>query len=609
MHDFPLGISRDNGRVNFAFNTQGIDECTLLIYDIDGKRPEYEFKLGHGNCRGSVFSVQVDEEYVLNRAYMYDVKGRLVMDPYAPGVVGREQFGIRSSRSCRGFVSFDDFDWIGDKKLCHTYAELIMYKLHVRGFTMSEGSGVRHKGTFAGITEKLPYLTRLGINALVLMPCYEFDEIIEADSRYVNNENNTGINYWGYGANCQYFAPKASYAADTGRAAYEFKSMIKECHKRGIEVIMEFCFSETTDILMIDECLRYWVNNYHIDGFRFVSEVKYIDVLANDPYLKDTKLISYGWDANISNKDEYGISAKNSNLAECNDAFMFTARRFLKGDEGQVSGFRDAFRYSPESQARINYITDNNGFTLADLYSYDIKHNDINGEAGRDGTDYNYSWNCGCEGATRKTNIRELRTMMIKNAFAMLLLSRGTPLLLAGDEFCNSQEGNNNAYCQDNNISWLDWNKRKQSVEITDFVRKLIKLRKENSVFTNTDKAVKSGGIYKGCPEISFHGTKAWYPDYANYSRTLGIMLAQDNEQEAYYYLIFNMHWEEHSFDLPVAHRDVKWERVFTTIKTGDSNKPVAEAQSAIVDKQFVAPPRTITIIKAIKETAGLETK
>ena len=335
------------------------------------------------------------------------------------------------------------------------YHEMILYRLHVRGFTMHSSSKVKHPGTFLGIKEKIPYLKKLGINAVELMPCYEFDEIIKDQninpfSRYrsatlkkeleqfLDPDLKVKLNYWGYQAKSYYFAPKHAYAYKD--SVKEMKQLIESLHKHGIDVILEMNFTQEVSQSLILDCLRYWVTQYGVDGFHLNDNVVSMDLIAHDPLLTDIKLLTH----NVRTENrENQVTTRNQ--AIYNEDYQNTVRRYLKGDEGQVSAFAAAFKSNPIKCAKINYITNTNGFTLADLYSYDIKHNEDNGEDNRDGTEFNYSWNCGVEGKSRRKKVMTLRHKQTRNALVTLFLSQGTPLLLAGDEFGNSQNGNNNA--------------------------------------------------------------------------------------------------------------------------------------------------------------------
>lgn len=357
------------------------------------------------------------------------------------------------------------------------------------------------------------------------MPSYEFEE-------YAFN-----FNYWGYGKGF-YFLPKAAYSSCYGSCVdytVEFKDMVKKFHKNGMEVYMEFNFTDEVDACMADDCIRYWKESYHIDGARVICNDRIRQVIADDPYLVDIKLFYEYWDDNF----------RNHNLLEYNEGFENVARKLLKGDEGQLKYFSECFKKNPVHGYTVNFVCDNNGFTLYDLVSYDRKHNEENGENNRDGKDYNNSWNCGEEGDTKNRKILAQRLRNRKNAMCFVLLSQGIPMIYAGDEFGNSQNGNNNAYCQDNETGWLDWSALRKNRKFYNFICTLINFRHNHKVLHIEKELVQSDYKYFGLPDISYHGSKAWYPEMEHYNRHLGILLcgryAEENED---IYIGMNLHWE-----------------------------------------------------------------
>ncbi|QHQ62853.1 alpha-amylase [Anaerocolumna sedimenticola] len=450
-----------------------------------------------------------------------------------------------------------------------------------------------NNGTFLGVVDKIPYLKELGVNCIQLMPIYEYNELIGQTGFGGNHK----LNYWGYSNENYYFAPKASYCAEPTQAADEVKYMIDSLHNNGIEVIMEMNFVKGLNPGFIQDCLRYWFLEYHIDGFKIPSETVPGILLGTDPILSKVKLLAEGWDLEkIYPKD---MIPDLKNLAEYNAGYSADVKRFLRGDEEQVAAVANRMKKNPDKCGIINYITNHDGFTLMDLYSYDMKHNEKNGENNQDGADYNYSWNCGTEGKTKSKKVSNLRRKQVINALLMLFLSQGTPLLLAGDEFGNSQEGNNNAYCQDNEISWLDWNLLEQNNSLFQFVKQLIKLRMEHPILHMEEQLRNMDYISCGLPDISFHGIKAWYPDYKHYSRVLGVMLAGNyvkinrNENDRIFYLGFNMHWENHGFDLPKLPSGKQWYVLYNSNTGGDS----MEEQVLTNQRIYEIPARSAAVL------------
>ncbi|MDF2608679.1 MAG: alpha-amylase [Lachnospiraceae bacterium] len=585
----PLGTTMGNGGINFAVSLPDVDACDLKLYQIHAGELVATIHLNEQYKTGSVFSVfiktaqsdnvkpirKTPEFSLKDYVYTYQIGKNEFLDPYAKVVYGRNVYGKILSEDeklqLRGGVLLQDFDWQQDTKLRLPYSRLIIYKLNVRGFTKHDSSKVKQKGTFLGISEKIPYLKELGINCIQCMPIYEFNEIISGSQRY--ESKNAGldckINYWGYSSDNLYFAPKASYGTNPYNVANELKTLVKNLHQNGIEMIMEMYFPYGTNQNLIHDCLRFWSMEYHIDGFKLTGGALPYQLIASDPILSNTKLFANGWDTEAIYGRDFIPNTKN--LAEYNDVYSVNLKRLLKGDESQVRTFAEGMKYNPIKCGVINYVTNQDGFTLMDLYSYDLKHNEINGEKNADGMEYNYSWNCGQEGKTKKKKIIELRKKQIRNAFMLLFCSQGTPLLLAGDEFGNSQQGNNNAYCQDNEISWLNWEDLNTNREIYEYVKSMIQLRKQHPILHMEQPLRSMDYISCGFPDISYHGTKAWYPDYSYYSRLLGIMLTgryakiNRNDNDNTFYLAINMHWDNHTYDLPKLPKGMRWHIVADT--------------------------------------------
>lgn len=618
----PFGVRLLDNAVHFSIAVPKGNECRLNLYHLGESSPFDTIRMTQEHRSSHIFSVQIDNLTCRRFEYMYEIEGKEFIDPYAPMVTGDdiwgELFSEDEKKDKRGSVNLEGFEWGEDQPLYLPYHDMILYKLHVRGFTKHPSSKVKKKGTFYGLKEKIPYLKELGINALELLPIYNFNEITlqkprgMGDSRFVDYSAKTQeedvlkipfqINYWGYAEESYYFAPKTSFSSDPFQPDVELKGLIKELHKNGIEVIMEMYFASSTNQSMMLDALRHWVTEYHIDGFHIKNDQFPFLLVATDPMLSHIKLMSAYWNANDIFNQMQKVETKH--LGEYNDGFMNDIRRYLKGDEGQVGNVGLALRKNPKTNGVINYITNTNGFTLMDLYSYDIKHNEDNGEDNRDGTEYNFSWNCGVEGKTRKKKIVELRKKQIMNALLTLFLGQGTPLILAGDEFGNSQEGNNNAYCQDNEISWLNWNLLKNNHDIYVFIRNLIRLRKAHPILHMEYEFRMMDYISCGYPDLSYHGTKAWYPEYSNYSRVLGLMFCGNYSKmsrrvnDDYFYIAFNMHWEPHEFDLPNLPVNVKW-RVIIDTSEQISKEIILEKpeEDGLEDqKKYLVMPRCIVV-------------
>ena len=548
---FPQGCTVEGQTANFSVAVPEGQTCELIIYKKGARTSAFSQKMPYSDVAGNLHFLSVVLEQPEDYEYCYKIGGKIVPDPYGKAFSGREHWSVskgKEKRKLRTRIVTDTFDW-GKSQFPHLKKEdVIAYSLHVRGFTKHSSSGVAHKGTFDGVTEKLPYLQKLGINQIHLMPVYEFDE------------NQRHVNYWGYGK-AYFFAPKASYAA--GDPVNEMKSLVRQMHLAGIEVILEMPFTEGTTFSLILDCLRYWVMQYHVDGFIVNPYICNPDELAKDPVLAKSKIL----------KKE--------------DGFQNVMRRFLKGDEGMI--WDVICQLKNQDTQLYNYIASHNGFTLCDVVSYDGKHNEANGENNLDGPDYNYSWNCGAEGNSRKKAVNELRKNQIFNAFFLLLFAQGMPCILSGDEFMNTQKGNNNAYCQDNLISWLDWNQLSRREELYTFVCRLIALRK--ACMKQTAKKSEDTMGRSGIPQISYHGEDAWQMPAGRASRQLGVFYHEECTEKDFY-IAYNMHWLSHSFALPSLPKGMEW------VCIAGTKEGVLDEKEAVPvkDKKVQLEERTIKV-------------
>ena len=527
----PLGAVRMGERTNFAVAVPAGKSCELLLYRTGAVKPEAVFEMPEEEGLGEVRFLAVEGMTGENYEYNYRIDGRICVDQYVKELSRTRKFGEKpkpEKDEVRGRFSEEDYDWEGDTFPKIPYHEVIAYSLHVRGFTKHSSSKVKHKGTFAGVAEKIPYLQELGINQIQCMPVYEFEEKIGAK-----------VNYWGYGKG-YYFAPKAAYSV-SGHARRELKDMVKACHKAGIEVVLRMPFVPELKPQISIECLRYYMLEYHVDGFIVNPYNVPMEMLMQDPLLKGVKLM------------------------QTDDRFQNTMRRFLKGDEGMVGDVMWAMQHHSQEDGKCNYITDHTGFTLNDLVSYDGKHNEENGEQNHDGPDYNYSWNCGAEGATRKKAVLELRRRQIKNAFFLLMFSQGTPCILAGDEFGNTQNGNNNVYCQDNETAWLDWNYGKNGGRLLQFVRQLIAFRKKHPALHKAAALLGQDKAGCGMPDVSFHGEYAWQAQAEVWSRQLGVLYSGAEVDDDACFVACNMHWLKRVYALPTLPKNGIWYLVTDT--------------------------------------------
>ena len=543
----PLGATTYRGYTNFAVAVPAGKQCRLLVYQKGKTEPVQTFDMPEEEGIGEVRFLALEGFRADKQEYNFEIDKQVCVDPYVREVARTKRFGEKpdpQKHEIRGRVPETEYDWEHDHHLKLPLNEVVAYSLHVRGFTKHSSSKVKHKGTFLGVIEKIPYLKSLGINQIQCMPIYEFAEIVGQRT-----------NYWGYGKG-YYFAPKPSYSA-SGYACRELKDMVKACHKAGIEVVAEMPFTPEILPQMAIECLKYYMLEYHIDGFVVNPYNAPWESMKHDPLLKGIKLIQ---------KD---------------DGFQNVMRRFLKGDEGMIPDVIWAIKHNTSEDNKYNYVTNQTGFTLQDLVSYDAKHNEENGEHNQDGPDYNYSWNCGAEGPSRKKAIVELRKKQIRNALMLLLLSQGTPCLLAGDEFGNTQKGNNNVYCQDNETAWINWNKMKTNESLLEYVKTLIHFRKEHVSLHKKTPLLGMDKTACGLPDISFHGESAWQTPSAVYSRQLGVLYCDNEDKQDTCYVAYNMHWLKHTFALPSLPKGKKWYRVMDTAEEQCEEK-LEEMQKAI---------------------------
>lgn len=621
--------------VSFTINSHGATRCTLLLFKPQASKPYARIPFPDSYRIGDtysmlVFDIKPDEfEYAFSFDGPYEpAKGLLfneenvLLDPYSRAVTGQRKWGEKPEGGkdfeYRARVVKSSFDWGDIKQLEQPFEDLVIYETHVRGYTKDKSSGVSAPGTFAGLKDKIPYLKDLGINAVELMPIFEFDEMESA--RVVDGVQL--YNYWGYNT-VSFFAPNTSYAfnEEHNHEGDELKSLIKALKENGIEVILDVVFNHTAEgnemgpcfsfkgidnnvyyMLTPDahyynfsgcgnvmncnhpvvrsfiiDCLRHWAIEYRVDGFRFdlasilgrdqngapMANPPILESLAFDPVLGKMKLIAEAWDA--GGLYQVGSFPSWNRWAEWNGRYRDDMRSFLKGDDGmagnaitRITGSRDL--YSPESRghkASVNFMTCHDGFTLYDLYSYNEKHNEKNGWNNTDGDNNGHSWNCGAEGETDDPNVNGLRRRLIKNAFAALLCSRGSAMFFAGDEFCNTQFGNNNAYCQDNIISWLDWSRLEEFKEIHDFVRHMIQFRKEHPILRKMTKP-------SSCqfPEISVHNGTPFNASTDYKTKLIGIMYAGRNEEDTEDDIVFycmNAYWEPLVMQLPVLPNGKHW--------------------------------------------------
>lgn len=683
----PLGATPRRNGINFSIFSRHATAVTLTLFAPEEDDALTEIDLDpRYNRTGDIWHIfirgldpNVQYGYRMDRLdnehptiFRYD-PDQVLIDPYTRALSGganwaqpEDPHAEVKARRRRGIIHESDFDWGDDQPLNIPLSDLIIYELHVRGFTRHESSGVEHPGTFLGLIEKIPYLKELGINAIELMPIYEFDEL---ENDRVNPQTGERLlNYWGYNPIC-FFASNAAYTAyfKPGQQIKEFKTMVKAMHEAGIEVILDVVFNHTAEgderghtfsfrgidnpiYYLIDpetgayanysgcgntvncnhpvvrdmiiNCLHYWVTEMHVDGFRFdlasimgrgqdgevLANPPLIERIAADPILANTKLIAEAWDA--AGLYQVGTFPAWGRWAEWNGKFRDDIRQFVKSDPGLVTALAQRLIGSPDLYSTsgrnpyhsINFMTSHDGFTLHDLVSYNEKHNEANGEDNRDGADDDFSWNCGVEGPTDASSVQTLRQRQMKNFATLLLMAHGVPMILAGDEFGRTQQGNNNAYCQDNDISWVDWKLANENEELLRFFKKLIDFRHKHPALRRKSYVERHD---QADIEIYFHGVKLSQPDWSFDSRSLAVHFSTRNqatgnqpEQAIDIYIIANAFWEALEFELPSLNHGVRWHR-FVDTWLAPPNDITVENDLIHLDDQdlYWVGPRTVVVL------------
>lgn len=593
---YPIGTTRISGGVHFSLVSRG-DRCSLVLFQEGKDQWDRKLEFRKEDKIGDVWNMTVSGDFS-HIEYCFETDGRLEEDPFGICFRGREEWGKKENlnRLLRASFIQETYDWEGDANPRIPFEDCVLYRLHPRGFTMHPSSGVEEekRGTFAGIAEKIPYMKELGATTIELLPAAEFQEVMEKPAPAGKPEASGKVNYWGF-VPARFCAPKASYSS--GKEKHpdrEFKDLVKAMHRAGLELVMDFFFSGKEPEPLVLEVLRFWVREYHVDGFHLIGFAP-LNLISRDPYLSRTKLLAVSW--------EGAEKGEGRHLAEYHDGFAIDMKRFLKGDENQVSNLAFRTRYNPGDRAVINYMANVNGFTLMDNVCYDQKHNEANGENNRDGNDYNFSWNCGVEGPTRKKRVLEMRKKLLRNAYLLTFLSQGTPLLLAGDEFGNTQKGNNNPYCQDNEISWLDWGLAEKNKDLVEFVKAVIRFRKSHPMFHLPSEPKIMDYLSCGQPDVSYHGEKAWCPEFENFRRQLGILYfgkyakLPDGSFDDTFFVVYNMHWEPHEFSLPNLSKGLYWHiRMNTNEKEHNGIFPEGEELFIEKQKHYMVPARTIVV-------------
>jgi glycogen operon protein len=686
----PLGATVYSGGVNFSVFSRDAALIELLLFDdqntaqpatvvpLDPRRHRtyhYWHAFIPGVKRGQVYAYRAHGPFEPERGLRFDSE-KVLVDPYGLAVAVPESYNRQAAArpGDNGAVAMKSvvedpsrYDWEGDLPLRRPFGETVIYELHVRGFTRHPSSGVASvkRGTYAGLIEKIPYLKDLGVTAVELLPVFQFDAQDAPAGR---------VNYWGYQP-VSFFAPHHAYSSrkDPLGVLDEFRDMVKALHRAGIEVFLDVVFNHTTEggqvgptlsyrglandfyyILesdksryadytgcgntlnanqpivrrLIQDSLRYWVTQMHIDGFRFdLASILSRDEagrplpnppvlwdIESDPLLAGTKLIAEAWDA--AGLYQVG-SFVGDTWQEWNGRFRDDVRRFLKGDDGTVSRVATRLLGSPdiygheerEPEQSINFVTCHDGFTLNDLVSYNHKHNEANGENNRDGSDDNLSWNCGAEGPTDDPAIEALRNRQVKNFFVLEMLAAGTPMLLMGDEVRRTQGGNNNAYCQDGEISWFDWSLLDRHADIHRFVKLLSAFRQRRDIVAERRNLSLNQLLRQA--RIEWHGVALNRPDWSEHSHSLAFTLRSLRERFLLHGML-NAYWEPLTFEIPPVPAESRkhWCRcVDTALASPDDFRPWEDAPSVEQNTYFVQPRSVVMLVLPLESPSVTETR
>lgn len=662
--------ARHATRVQLLLFNQAHDESAAWVFELspDHHRTyDYWHIYVHGIGQGQLYAYRVDGPWEPEEGHRYNFN-KVLLDPYAlgfdlnnysrPAACDESDNIAQSAKSV--VMDLSDYDWEGDQPLNRPLRDSIIYEMHVRGFTQDASSGVQHPGTYRGVIEKIPYLQDLGITAVELLPIHEYDQ-----TEVIRTNPLTGVplsNFWGY-STVGFFAPESSYSSEheAGKQVREFRDMVKALHRAGIEVILDVVYNHTTENsadgptlsfrgidnktaylldaqghylnysgtgntlntnnpivrTMILDSLRYWVQEMHVDGFRFdlasilsrdeqghpLLDPPIIWEIEADPILRNTKLIAEAWDAG----GLYQVGGfPGYRWAEWNGRYRDDLRSFVKSDAGfaavvaqRLTGSHDIYAESRNLPSQsINFITSHDGFTLNDLVSYNEKHNYFNGEDNRDGGDDNRSWNCGVEGPSDDPAIEALRNRQIKNFLALLMMSTGTPMLLAGDEFRRTQMGNNNAYCQDNEISWIDWTLYQQHEDIYEFCRNMIALRRNHPILRRDHYFTGELDPQTGFADVEWHGVKLGQQGFGYNDHALSYTLSGMGHDKTFH-VIVNAYWESMTFEIPRLPAGWLWLVIADTSHDApdDFYETGYEKPLSPKARDYIAGPRSVVIL------------
>ena len=635
---YPLGVSVcEDGLHIAAVRDRAVcgdtDEFGVILYD-KKHRGGVRIPFPEEGRIGAVYAMLLKGYNDRECSYLFYCGSRVWQDPYCKKLANPGRYGVKKKGLSRCMVQGQVYDWEDDMTLRYPYEDTIFYALHVRGFTKHRTSEVQCRGTYIGVTEKISYLKELGVTSLLLMPTYEFDEVmdqinaaepmsmeqaaasytqpsVQSDDTSKDGDRHTcRLNYWGYQKGL-YYIPKSGYAYGKD-AVTEYKDMVKKLHQSGLEVLMQFYFPPEIPPVEMLEILKFWVLEYHIDGFHVMGVDLPIEMIAQEPLLCETKVLTI--QQYSPHADEH--MARTRCLGWMDDGFLYDVRKAIKGDDNMVNQLLSHIRSNRPETGIVNYIAKWDGMRLMDMVSFDRKHNESNGEDNQDGTDYDCSWNCGVEGKSRRKNITDLRLRQMKNALSLVFLSQGTPLIYSGDEFGNTQEGNNNPYCQDNAVAWIKWNHTEIGTALLQYTKMLIKLRKSHPILHSTMPLKGMDYLSCGYPDISYHGKEAWRPDLSPASRSVGIMYCgyygelDGQKDETFFYIGINLHWSAYYFGLPQLPKGKEWTLYASTDpkEEEDALTKQNEDDASESAQEIYVGPRTVAIYMS-KHAEGVTNK
>ena len=600
-----FGVTKDKDILSFSLQAGEEAACNLLLYP-KGEENAFKIPMERHKIYQTVYTVGIQGLEWEKYDYNFEIDGVEKTDPYARRITGREVWAAPERRpeevSANTFVPekikkqreqikkakqkkikstfyFSKFSWKNDQNPRIKKEDMVIYKLHARGFTMGLRTESPEKGTFGMIEKKLGYLKNLGITSLLFLPVYEFEEFLQLDDNKKEEHPANLVNYWGYTSG-NYFAPKASFLGE-GNNPDALKKMIRRIHQMGMEFLVEFYFDKKISPHLIIDAMRYWKREYHVDGFRIIGDFTVAELLAQDSLLSGCKLFYEGFSEELASAPE----RLGPELFSYNDAFMYEVRRILNHQGGNIFEFSCQMKRQQEKQGFVNYVAENNGFTLWDTFSYGRKHNEANMEENRDGNDWNYSSNNGQEGNSKKREINRLRERKVRNALAATIFSQGIPLIWMGDECENTQNGNNNAYCQDNEIGWKDWKNTKSSRMMTAYLKEILEIRKRYPVLRNPKPYQMMDYEKHGYPDLSYHSDGGWQIDFDRNRGFIGMFYCGAYRDCEHLYIAYNFQNVSQKLALP---REMSWQTVCTTgnevlEKKTITGEIMVDAQSVVV--------------------------